>query len=280
MAIGAIGREQGLVAPATNDLSAASAADLRLLRGAFRASGIDLATGDIAYARSTITTLDAEVGLRGGQVVQPYRRADSALVIQMERHADSGANVNARVVDLASGKVTAETRNVQLRPRAPYETSEDIEGQFLALTQALGSLQSKRAVLADSPENDRTEALRMVPTSHRDVILQAQAAASAELNLRGLTDVGIRDLGENRRIEEELERAGKGKGKDKDKDKDKDRGKVNGNGKVSGNGAVSGNGKGNGNGNAGGVGTFNGNGQRNNEVESGNGKGKNVDTSA
>lgn len=267
MAIGAIGREHGLVAPATNDLSAASAADLRLLRGAFRASGIDLATGDIAYARSTLTTLDAEVGLRAGQVVQPFRRADSALVIQMERHSDSGANVNAKVIDLASGKITAETRNVQLRPRAPYETSEDIEGQFLALTQALGSLQSKRAVLADTLENDRTEALRLVPTSHRDVILHAQAAASAELNLRGLPSVGISDLGENRRIEEELERAGKGKGK----------GQGTGNTGGPGNGRPEGVGQGQGN-----AGIFNGNGQRNDESGNGNanGVGRNVDTSA
>lgn len=266
MAIGAIGRELGLVAPATNDLTAASAADLRLLRGAFRAVGIDLATSDIAYAKSTLTTLDAEVGLRNGFVVQPHRRADSALVLQMERHSDSGANVNAKVIDLASGKITAETRKVQLRPRAPYETSEDVEGQFLAITQALGDLQSRRAVLADTPESDRTAAMRLVPTSHRDIILHAQTAAAIESNLRGITHVGYQDLGENRRIEEELERAGKGKGRDKDKPGGVGQGQGQGGGRPAGVG------------NAQNAATFNGNGQANNE--NGNGLGRLVDTRA
>ncbi|MBM3267449.1 MAG: hypothetical protein FJZ01_07360 [Candidatus Sericytochromatia bacterium] len=222
MAIGAISRDTRSVAPSAGDLTAASAADLRLLRGAFRAAGIDLQPGDVAFARSTLTRFEAEVGLRNGQVVEPWRRADSALVVEMDRHADSGASVNSRIVDIRSGKILSENRTVALRPRPPYQTADDIEAQFNALSGSLRKLQGDRQLTADSEgEIDRRATPRVIPTSHRDINLLAQEAAFIELNMRATPRVDIQDLGENRRIEEELERIGRGKGKDKDKDKGK-----------------------------------------------------------
>ncbi len=218
MAIGAIGRESGSISPSAGDLTAASAADLRLLRGAFRAAGIDLQAGDVAFARSTLTRFEAEVGLRNGQVVEPWRRADSALVIELDRHADSGASVNSKVIDIASGKILSENRSVSLRPRAPFETSDDIEPQFNALAGSLQKLQLDKSLGQDSAAIDRRATPRVVPTSHRDLNLMAQEAAFIELNLRAAPSVEIRDLGENRRFEEELAKAGKPrKAKDKDK---------------------------------------------------------------
>jgi hypothetical protein len=206
-------------------VSSASAADLRLLRGAFRASGIDLQTQDIAYARSTPTIFEAEVSLREGQVVQPWRRADSALVLELERHADSGANATAKVVDIASGKITAETRRVALRPRPPYQTSGDeFETQFTAVSQALGDLQKQRALAADSPTADRRAAPRVIPTSVRDIVLDSQRASFVDLSIRGMPEIGIQDLGANRNRIVEENRSGKSR-KSRDKDADKAGGK-------------------------------------------------------
>jgi hypothetical protein len=220
LAIGAIGRESGATSPAVGDLTAAAAADLRLLRGAFRAAGIDLQTGDIAFARSTLTRFEVEIGLRNGQVVEPWRRADSALVIEMERHADSGASVDTKVIDIASGKILSESRQAALRPRPPFQTAEDVEAQFRALAGSLKNLQTDRQLTSDAEGAiDRRATPRVVPTSHRDLNLMAQEEVFKELNLRASPQVEIRDLGESRRIEEELAKAGKGKGKNKNKDK-------------------------------------------------------------
>lgn len=223
MAIGAIGRESGAVASGVGDLDGASAADLRLLKGAFRQMGINLATHDIAYARSTLTTFEAELGLRAGHVVTPNRRADSAMVLSLERHHDSGSVATIKVVDIESGKTTAETRRAQLRPRPPYDRSDDIESSYLAISQAIGDLQRKRVVLPDSDTSDRRLATRAIPTSSRDVIHQAQATETIEANIRGLPKIEAQDLGVTHRIEEIKE---KRRLKDAGSVRDKNRGKI------------------------------------------------------
>ncbi|MBM3274258.1 MAG: hypothetical protein FJZ00_03840, partial [Candidatus Sericytochromatia bacterium] len=87
---------------------------------------------------------------------------------------------------------------------------------FTAVSQALGDLQKQRALAPDSPTADRRAAPRVIPASVRDIVPDSQRASFVDLSTRGLPEVGIQDLGSERRRLDEEARAGKSR-KDKGK---------------------------------------------------------------